>query len=202
MVSSVSEPLRKWHSFVQPGSLHCDVCTSITLGFRGRLQRCPRHPAPIISPHCLSSLLTSLSPPPSVVLCSLTDACSPLAAGTYQCISPVNHERLPTTYALQPSCHSPDWSHFWTVPPPTHLHAVYSRDSFFQFTNTFLSSCLCTCFCPEWNSSFSLQLSAEASILPGKIADSTSEVSPQLVVLGLSSHHSKQPFVGMANVHC
>lgn len=186
MLSSVSEPLRKWQSFVQLGSLHCDVCTSIALGFRGLLQRCPRHPARIISPQCLSSLLTSLSPPPSG--CLMHSDRLLLSSGCWDSSvhfqPPVSHERLPATYALQPSCLSPHWSRFWTVPPPTHPHAACSRDLASSRSQTpFSLLAFAYAFSPDWNSSFSLQLSAEASVLPGKITDSSSEVFPQLIVL-------------------
>lgn len=142
---------------------------------------CPRCPASLYQPALSAQSARLPLLPCRVILWALTDSCSPLVTGFihafHTSLPPPPGKPLTLSSSLcitsQLSLTSPDsfleniptWSRsppcctLQQDPPPCSSHTP---------------SCLCTCFPQAWTSLLCLtfQVSAETSVLPGKIADS------------------------------
>lgn len=183
-MSSVPRPIRKCHSSVQLRSLHCDLWASVTLGFRGLCKEVQGAAtldglAPSTSPQSVQSAHLPLSSPVG------------LSYALWLTLLPTDHWDLSTHFRAavstnplqQPVHYSPAVTCLTGLIQgnlPTHSPpcCILQGDSFLLFSNTVLSG-LCTCFSLEQLLYLTLPGSAEASVLPAEIADSSSSgVSP------------------------
>lgn len=134
---------------------------------------------PFTSPHCLPGLLTSLSSPVQLFYRLW------LTLGLLWLPGFIPAFQTPqwTTNTFQQSVHhisagAPCNSLISGQSPPPHTHTRSPPCCIFQkdlaSPSSQMPSCLCTCFPHAWNSSLCLtfQVSAETSVVPGKIADS------------------------------